>query len=200
MTNNNSAKIIVICNSDIVLKGLGEILSLCNTDEVILLHQARELFDYPHLSGYILLIMPEDLFLENQQLINRLYTSSVEISHLNLNYDRLASPAKTGINIDDNQKLITGKVNERLKAFGKRNDQRTLNELTRRETDVLELVAKGLANKEVADKLGISIHTVISHRKNISEKTGIKSASGLTMYAVLKKIIDIDEITTSDLI
>ena len=75
-----------------------------------------------------------------------------------------------------------------------------VSELSKREIDVLQLVAKGLANKEVADKLCISIHTVISHRKNISEKTGVKSASGLTMYAVLKNIIDIGEITASDLI
>jgi len=75
-----------------------------------------------------------------------------------------------------------------------------VSELSKREIDVLQLVAKGLANKEVTDKLCISIHTVISHRKNISEKTGVKSASGLTMYAVLKNIIDIGEITASDLI
>ncbi|HET6559533.1 MAG TPA: hypothetical protein VFG54_19575 [Prolixibacteraceae bacterium] len=41
---------------------------------------------------------------------------------------------------------------------------------------------------------------MISHRKNISEKTGIKSASGLTMYAILKKIIDVGDINTADLI
>ena len=175
-------------------------LTACNTDEVIMLHQARELFDYPHLSGYILFIMPEDLFEENQQLIKRIYASSLGISHLNLNYDGQSASRNTGIGINDSQKQIIGKVNEYLNAFAAKDVNRTLNELTRRETDVLQLVAKGLANKEVADKLNISIHTVISHRKNISEKTGIKSASGLTMYAVLKKIIDIDEIKPSDLI
>jgi DNA-binding CsgD family transcriptional regulator len=48
--------------------------------------------------------------------------------------------------------------------------------------------------------LFVSTHTVISHRKNISEKTGIKSASGLTMYAILKKIIDVNEINQDELI
>ncbi len=99
-----------------------------------------------------------------------------------------------------NQLSVVNKVNECLGTFGERGDEIIANELTKRELDVLQLISKGLANKDVADKLSISIHTVISHRKNISEKTGIKSASGLTMYAVLKKIIDIDEITTSDLI
>lgn len=72
-------------------------------------------------------------------------------------------------------------------------EQSSLQEiLTGREIDVLKLLATGLANKEIADQLNISIHTVISHRKNISQKTGIKSVSGLTIYAVTQKLISID--------
>lgn len=62
-------------------------------------------------------------------------------------------------------------------------------ELTARETDVLVKLLNGLSNKEIAEELNISIHTVISHRKNIVEKTGIKSLPGLTIYAISKKII-----------
>ena len=64
--------------------------------------------------------------------------------------------------------------------------------LSDRETDVLIHLVNGLSNKEIADRLNISIHTVISHRKNIIEKTGIKSLSGLTIYAISKKIISFD--------
>ena len=53
----------------------------------------------------------------------------------------------------------------------------------------------GHSNKEIADKLNISIHTVISHRKNITEKTGIKSLSGLTIFAISKKIIPLENIS-----
>lgn len=63
--------------------------------------------------------------------------------------------------------------------------------LSERETDVLRLLVKGNSNKEIADRLHISTHTVISHRKNISQKTGIKSVSGLTIYAVVSKIISL---------
>lgn len=65
-------------------------------------------------------------------------------------------------------------------------------DLTDREIEVLTQMVKGFANKEIADTLNISIHTVISHRKNITEKTGIKSLSGLTIYAITKKIIPLD--------
>lgn len=67
-------------------------------------------------------------------------------------------------------------------------------ELTSREIEVLVLVAKGLINKEIADKLHISLTTVISHRKNIAGKLGIRSVSGLAVYAVLHGYIDADGI------
>ena len=54
--------------------------------------------------------------------------------------------------------------------------------LSAREIEVLVLITKGLINKEIADKLNISLTTVITHRKNITEKLGIKSVSGLTIY------------------
>lgn len=193
-------QIIVICNSDIILKGLADILTGCLSDEVLLLHQTNELIDYPHLSGYVLLIMPLVEFKENESFLKRALYNANEIKHVQLIYEEKSEVANTVINIHESSTLILNKVNELLNSFGAKNNNKTITELTKREIDVLQQVAKGLANKEIADKLSISIHTVITHRKNISEKIGIKSASGLTMYAVLKKIIDIDEISTSDLI
>jgi DNA-binding NarL/FixJ family response regulator len=66
--------------------------------------------------------------------------------------------------------------------------------LSIREKDVLKLLLQGFSNKEVADKLAISIHTVIAHRKNIIEKTGIRSLPGLAVYAILNNISDMEEI------
>ena len=66
-------------------------------------------------------------------------------------------------------------------------------ELSARERDILTAVAKGKTNKEIADELNISIHTVITHRKNISHKLGINSISGLTVYAILNRLIDVNE-------
>lgn len=66
--------------------------------------------------------------------------------------------------------------------------------LSAREIEVLVLITKGLINKEIADKLNISLTTVITHRKNITEKLGIKSVSGLTIYAVMNGYIEADRI------
>ncbi|MCM1377271.1 MAG: LuxR C-terminal-related transcriptional regulator [Clostridium sp.] len=62
-------------------------------------------------------------------------------------------------------------------------------DLSSREKEVLRLIAGGLANKEIADRLNISVNTAITHRKNISTKLGIKSASGLSIYALMSGII-----------
>ncbi|MCD8183367.1 MAG: helix-turn-helix transcriptional regulator [Bacteroides sp.] len=67
-------------------------------------------------------------------------------------------------------------------------------DLSAREIEVLVLITKGLINKEIADKLNISLTTVISHRKNIVEKLGIKSVAGLTIYAVMHGYIEADRI------
>lgn len=61
--------------------------------------------------------------------------------------------------------------------------------LTQREKDVLRLIAAGLTAKEIADRLGITANTVVTHRKNISAKLGIRSASGLSLYAMMNGLI-----------
>ncbi len=61
--------------------------------------------------------------------------------------------------------------------------------LSQRERDVLRQIASGKTNKEIADVLNISINTVITHRKNLSAKLGIRSASGLSLYALMNGYI-----------
>ena len=65
--------------------------------------------------------------------------------------------------------------------------------LSEREIEVLTGIVNGFSNKEIAESLNISVHTVVTHRKNITAKTGIRSQSGLTIYAISKEIISIDD-------
>lgn len=66
--------------------------------------------------------------------------------------------------------------------------------LTDREIEVMSLIVQGYINKEIADKLNIGLSTVITHRKNIMEKLGMKSVSALTIYAVMHGYVDINKI------
>lgn len=67
--------------------------------------------------------------------------------------------------------------------------------LSPREIDILKEVALGYSNKEIGDRLFISINTVITHRKNITDKLGIKTISGLTVYALMNNLIDANDVT-----
>ena len=66
--------------------------------------------------------------------------------------------------------------------------------LTDREIEVMSLIVQGFINKEIADKLNIGIATVITHRKNIMDKLGMRSVSALTIYAVMHGYVDINKI------
>lgn len=65
--------------------------------------------------------------------------------------------------------------------------------LTPRECDIVRAIARGLSNKEIAENLFLSVHTVTTHRRNISSKLGIHSASGMTLYAILHGLISLEE-------
>ncbi len=66
--------------------------------------------------------------------------------------------------------------------------------LSLREKEILTCVVKGQTNKEIAQTLFLSTHTVITHRRNIVRKLEIHSTAGLTIYAIVNKLVEIDEI------
>lgn len=94
------------------------------------------------------------------------------------------------ISIDDTRDTILKKIQKHIKST----DDRNSNSLSDREIDVLKEIVRGRSNKEIADVLNISIHTVMSHRKNIMQKTGIKSQAGLTVYALTNNILNVENI------
>ena len=66
--------------------------------------------------------------------------------------------------------------------------------LSEREKDIIKCVARGMSNKEIADTLFLSIHTVTTHRRNITAKLQIHSPAGLTIYAIMNNLVDISDI------
>ena len=97
------------------------------------------------------------------------------------------------LSLYDSPTAVIRKVREALKEHGDvpRSEGE---ELSAREKEILVCVAKGMLNKEIADLYNLSISTVITHRKNITRKTGIKTVAGLTVYALLNNLIDINTI------
>lgn len=97
------------------------------------------------------------------------------------------------IELGDNKQKVVNKLINLLNNSDETTSQENI-ELSNREIDVLVSVAKGMTNKEISDLLSISVHTVITHRKNIVKKTGIKSVAGLTVYALLNNLVEESEI------
>jgi DNA-binding CsgD family transcriptional regulator len=97
---------------------------------------------------------------------------------------------------DDSKPEITSKIVALINLQGIDREGDPSEMLTQREITIVKLVSLGMTNRQIADKLFLSTHTVITHRKNIISKLGIKSVSGLTVYAIVNNIITIEEVTS----
>ncbi|MDO4217278.1 MAG: response regulator transcription factor [Bacteroidales bacterium] len=189
--------ILIIEPSDIIVEGLRTILeeaggfnilaSLCdstNLNERIIASQPDVLIINP-----TLLPQPVRSFLASLQQ-TRPQLSIISLIYQYVEPDLLQA-FKSTIDIRENRSTIISIINE---SFASTCDETDMDgnenaDLSDRELDVLVLVAKGYSSKAIADELHISIHTVNSHRKNITHKTGIKSVAGLAVYAMLHNLM-----------
>ncbi len=103
--------------------------------------------------------------------------------------DDLFIPAVQRLEKEVSEHGVSGDTNET-------DDKKTTVEetLSDREKEIVRCVVCGLTNKEVADKLYISVNTVLTHRKNISRKLNIHSVSGLTIYAIVNKLVSLNDV------
>ena len=105
-----------------------------------------------------------------------------------ITHDHTASDEFATLCVNDTESDIISAINTNLSCEHQQEHPDFTSSLSQRETEVLRLIASGKINKEIAQHLNISINTVLSHRKNITAKLGIKSISGLTFYAMMNGI------------
>lgn len=131
-------------------------------------------------------IVSSDIFIENLDFFmpKRKKTLTV-VSGLNKNSKALSSNI---ISPESDESMLKGKLEEFLHMLDE--EEPLVKDLSSREIEVLKLIASGKINKEIADILFISINTVLTHRKNISAKLGIKSVQGLSLYAMMNGLLD----------
>lgn len=115
-----------------------------------------------------------------------LVTSFVDASLLN-KYDE-------SISIFDDLENLSKKIAGLLNMTSEEEDIDSQDTLSQREREIVICVVKGMTNKEIAEKLFLSIHTVITHRRNISKKLQIHSAAGLTIYAIVNKLVALSDV------
>ncbi len=202
MTTNN-LHIVLIEPSSIVYEGLCTILGYSdNQFKITRFESIEEIPNYLIRKKVDILIINPGLIRNNLKTYNSIRSSLPQAKFIGIVYSffdqHLLSAFDDIISIYDNPEFIIGHMqrpaNQRMDSEHGHQQEK----LSERETDVLKLLTSGNSNKEIADQLNISTHTVISHRKNITQKTGIKSVSGLTIYAVVKNIITLDNYKDQD--
>jgi DNA-binding NarL/FixJ family response regulator len=195
MIVNNACLIIIADTSYIVYEGLTRLLTKKGLKyEYKMSASIEETGQYLLKGNVCSVIINPALFgtsIKAIQILKELHPSVKWVGFIHSYHDsQLLTLFDEIITISDSVETIASKlirVNE-----VKHKDNLSQEKLSERETDVLKNLVTGMSNKEIADKLNISINTVITHRKNITQKTGIKSVSGLTIFAVVRNIITID--------
>lgn len=184
--------IMIVEPSDIIIEGLTSIFNNYNDINIIATLSDTEILHEKIISANpnIIIINPTLLNPLEKQKLNLLIQNRINTSLIALVYQYIES---SSLHIFDNTIDIRAPKSSIVQTVrdcyssqkGKISESY---ELSERETSVLILVAKGLSSKEIAETLHISVHTVNTHRKNITHKTGIKSVAGLAVYAMIHNL------------
>ena len=186
--------IVIFDKRYIVCKGLATILK--NIDNALNIIEIDNVIQF---QNYIQNTVPDFLFIPIKQV--RKIHNQKNISQLQHTQIVLISNSKDTfygnffireqLFMFETQEIIKEKLENLFSNIDYQEPEIT-NDLSKREVEIVKHVALGNTNKQIADKLFISPHTVITHRKNITRKLSIKTVSGLTIYAILNNIISID--------
>lgn len=189
--------ILLIEPSEIVATGVAAIVNKSNEFKLTTILPDTDYLKQVRTAHDIIIINPTAATTVERQDIRTILdagsgtTAIVALSYDNLHENELLR-YDGSIGIHDTPERIYQKLHNAIKECSENKNE--AGELSARERDILVSVAKGKTNKEIADRYNISIYTVISHRRNISRKLGINSIPGLTVYAIMNKLIDISDI------
>ena len=198
MDKEKEYKILLIEPSEIVAAGLSDIISRIPNFSIV---QTLSNLGYytPAASNNIDIIIVDPSVIDyNERFDIRSYFNNDSITIIALmlgNHEESVIRQYDGcIGIYDNTQRVAQKLRSAIEEAAQ-TPRSDINELSSRERDILAAVAKGMTNKEIADEFNISVYTVISHRRNISQKLGINSIPGLTVYAIMNKLVDMSDFT-----
>ncbi|PIF02584.1 MAG: hypothetical protein CR965_00525 [Paludibacter sp.] len=189
-------KIAIFEQSDVICEGIISLLRHSELQhDLIRINSFDELiYDNECQTSIDMLIVNPLLFFNNKKdlvKIQKLYPNlSIVALVSNLMDGQTMDIYSDSISIFDTSQQIITTISSLLKSDKKEENNEMLSE---RELEVLIQLIHGYTNKEIAEKLNISIHTVVTHRKNITQKTGVKSPSGLAIYALSKNIVSMED-------
>ena len=151
------------------------------------MHTPQILIVNPQLEGWFDVDAFRQCYKQDVKLVS-LLCSMVDSSQLK-GYDER-------VTLFDDMASLEKKITELLNiADEEESDQ---DALSQREKEIVGCIVRGMTNKEIAEKLFISVHTVMTHRKNITRKLQIHSAAGLTIYAIVNKLVELSEVKVQE--
>ncbi len=200
MGGNNMLKVLVASSSVIIRSGLSSVLRRLHELNI----QPVEISSTEMLEHYVTLHTPDIIMIdptfggwfdlaEFKEAYNKLtgvkfvavIASVIDSMQLKDYNERIA--------LYDSVEVIAEKLNGLMKTEDEMQDS-DAEPLSQREKEIITYVVKGLTNKEIADNLCLSVHTVITHRRNIARKLQIHSPAGLTIYAIVNKLVELKDI------
>lgn len=197
--HKNPLHILILENSRIIFEGLYTILHQSDLDcKIYKIDAIDELNGIIETEKIDILIANLLHFVNREKEIRKFRKDNPDISIVGIDYGMMQKtdpePDALFSLYDSQEKIISllSRLDSKNKSITKENEKD--DNLTKREIEVLSGIVNGMINKEIADSLNISIHTVVRHRKNITTKTGIRSQSGLTFYAISKNIVNIEDL------
>jgi DNA-binding CsgD family transcriptional regulator len=194
-------KVFIIHPSEIVSNGLQAMIRRNFNVEVEVMTSMNKTYDFRNDSPFSVYFVDIDLLQQQSNFLDTAASPTIIPVHLYMKEGITSSGEDYSLDLYCTLAQLRRVLSD---VIGRNNEKEerisSKNKLTIREQEVLKMVAQGLTNKDIAEHLYISLHTVISHRKNITEKLGIKSISGLTVYAVMNNLINTDNLDINTLI
>ncbi len=190
--DNDAYRIGLIEPSQIITEGLSNILLKAGNFDLYQIDNVADLPQYISANHLQMIIINPMMILPYTKELGRLRRKFPFVVWVALVYNyfdnKILSQFNINIQITDPPEQIINDITSQLTydGVGRSYDPELL---TDRELEIIRLIVQGYINKEIADKLNISVHTVVSHRKNISQKTGIKTQAGLTIFALSNNLV-----------
>lgn len=161
-----------------------EITSIEGLQHCMEAHQPEILIVNPQFEGWFDLEAFKQQYARQDMKIVSLICTVVDANQLK-GYDE-------SINLFDDLDAVAHKISTLMNVNEEEDSDQ--NSLSQREKEIIGCVVSGMTNKEIAEQLFISVHTVITHRRNITRKLQIHSAAGLTIYAIVNKLVELSEV------
>lgn len=185
-------KVIIASKNSLITSGIQAYINQCGYYvEYLHFESLQDVLINQNFSHYYLIIY-QQLIPEDIEHLTKEYQGKIMMLGNSRSDQSLFIPT---IFQDDSDKVILEKLEDFFVEESPNADVNNNDVLSSREIEILKEVALGYSNKEIADRLFISINTVITHRKNITDKLGIKTIAGLTVYALMNKLINPNDVT-----